>query len=198
MTPKGAPVRPTSARVREALIQILESELEASVFIDLFAGTGAVGLEALSRGAKGAVFVEKHDATRRMLQANLNHALARFTAQAIEAPICKVLNLDVQADRALIPRWVKMAQGIGAENTLLFVDPPYAEAREVVEKLCKRFSFQGKDGTLILELPKEEAKAIVDSICQKFPQWRVDKLREYGQAHVVFLKEEVDAVPDRQ
>lgn len=188
VSPKGAPTRPTSARVREALIQILESELESSVFIDLFAGTGAVGIEALSRGAMGAVFVEKQDTMRRILQTNLNNALARFSAQDLPVPVCKVVNLDVHADRAAIPRWLKMAQAIGAENTLLFVDPPYAQAREVVEKLCERFSFPAS-GTLILELPKEEAKAIVESIEEKFPRWVVEKVREYGQAHLVFLKD---------
>ena len=195
VSPKGAPTRPTSARVREALIQMLEPELDSSVFIDLFAGTGAVGIEALSRGAKGAVFVEKNDASRRILQTNLHNALERFAAQDLATPLCKVLNLDVQTDRASKPRWLQVAKGLGAENTLLFVDPPYAQAREVVTQLCLRFSFQGS-GTLILELPKQEAKAIVDATCARFPRWQVEKLREYGQAHVVFLREDTTAQPD--
>ena len=197
VSPKGTPMRPTSARVREALIQMLEPELEDSVFIDLFAGTGAVGIEALSRGAKGAVFVEKQDSIRRILQANLQTAMERFSAQALPLPLCKVMSLDVQTDRAQVPRWWKVAQGIGADNVLLFVDPPYAQAREVVLQLCQRFSFSATAGTLILELPKADVKAIVAATCEQFPHWRVEKQRDYGQAHVVFLKEDAAARPNK-
>src|SRR5437870_5104997 len=68
--PRGRVTRPTSDRVREALFAML-GELDGARVLDLFAGTGALGIEALSRGAEGAVFVERDAAAARLLHANL-------------------------------------------------------------------------------------------------------------------------------
>jgi len=70
-TPPGRRVRPTADRVREALFSILGSSVEGARVLDAFAGTGALGLEALSRGAHAAVFVESSTATLRVLRGNV-------------------------------------------------------------------------------------------------------------------------------
>ena len=59
ITPEGEATRPTSGRLREALFNICQGEMDEASFLDLFAGSGAMGLEALSRGAREAVFVEQ-------------------------------------------------------------------------------------------------------------------------------------------
>src|SRR5277367_1500668 len=64
-------LRPTSDRLRETLFNVLGASVEDSLFVDLFAGTGAIGVEAISRGARDVVFVESHAATARLLQQNL-------------------------------------------------------------------------------------------------------------------------------
>ena len=69
--PQGLSLRPTPDRVREALFNILGSEVEGAAFLDLYAGTGAVGLEALSRGAATAVLVEKDPAHAGLCRDNL-------------------------------------------------------------------------------------------------------------------------------
>ena len=70
-SPKDLSLRPTPAKVREALFDIIVSSIEGSVFLDLFAGTGAIGIEALSRGAKKVVFVEKELKCIKIIQENL-------------------------------------------------------------------------------------------------------------------------------
>src|SRR5271167_1644486 len=64
-------LRPTSDRLRETLFNVLGPSVEDSLFVDLFAGTGAVGIEALSRGAREAIFAEAHAAAARLIRANL-------------------------------------------------------------------------------------------------------------------------------
>src|SRR5260221_10719553 len=68
---KGLSLRPTSDMLRETLFNILGPRVEASRFLDLFAGTGAIGIEAISRGAGSVVFVEKHSATVRLIRDTL-------------------------------------------------------------------------------------------------------------------------------
>src|SRR5258707_11359435 len=67
----GMEVRPTADRLREALFSILSPRLEGAVFLDAYAGTGSVGIEALSRGAARAVFIEKNQAAMLVLHENL-------------------------------------------------------------------------------------------------------------------------------
>ena len=68
---RGQALRPTSDRLRETLFNILGTDVEGGLFVDLYAGTGAVGIEALSRGAHEVVFIEKHAAAVQLIRANL-------------------------------------------------------------------------------------------------------------------------------
>ncbi len=83
----GLATRPTSDKVKEAVFSILQFELEGRRILDLYAGSGQLGIEALSRGAEHAVFVEQSSAAAKIIAANLNHTrLAdRATIQTIEA-----------------------------------------------------------------------------------------------------------------
>jgi 16S rRNA (guanine966-N2)-methyltransferase len=101
--------RPTSSRAREALFDILQDEVDGSRFLDLFAGSGAVGLEALSRGASRAVFVERDSAA---LEANLS----AFGARPEEH---ELLREDARDAAATLSRR-------GETFDLVFADPPYA------------------------------------------------------------------------
>ncbi|HEX8763875.1 MAG TPA: RsmD family RNA methyltransferase, partial [Candidatus Acidoferrum sp.] len=70
-SPKGLALRPTSDRLRETLFNVLGPSVAGSRFLDLFAGTGAIGLEALSRGANAVVFVENHAPAAVLIRSNL-------------------------------------------------------------------------------------------------------------------------------
>lgn len=108
VAPRGQKTRPTSDRVREALFSMLTSQQDFAGLrvLDLFAGTGALGLEALSRGAQSAVFVEQDRAALRALSHNVG-------ALGVEAQV-RVLALPVE----------KAAARVGAVD-LVFADPPY-------------------------------------------------------------------------
>ena len=113
-TPHGDAVRPTPDRLREALFNILSPRIEDVVFLDAYAGCGSVGIEALSRGARHAIFLEKSRAALRCLEENL-------LALGING------RAEVHVGNA--------APGITHfEADIVFLDPPYP--REVEYSLC--------------------------------------------------------------
>jgi 16S rRNA (guanine966-N2)-methyltransferase len=121
--PRGRGTRPTSERVREALFGML-GELEGARALDLFAGTGALGIEALSRGAAGVVFVERDRAAVATLSENL-------------------ASLGVGGDAAEIRRAEALAALRSARRAketydLLFIDPPYGTTRRASSHLWER------------------------------------------------------------
>lgn len=107
---KGEGTRPTSDKVKGALFNILGPAFAGTAFLDLFAGSGAIGIEALSRGASLAVFVEKGFPAVRVIETNL--ARTGFAAKS------RVLALDVQ-------RALKVLGREGAAFEHIFLDPPY-------------------------------------------------------------------------
>jgi 16S rRNA (guanine966-N2)-methyltransferase len=115
--PPGRGTRPTSDRVREALFSIL-GDVAGLRVIDLFAGSGALGIEALSRGASSALFVERDPRAARVVRANL-------TALDLSAP---VLVRDAVAA-------VEDAMRRGDQYDLAFLDPPYGQAGELGPRL---------------------------------------------------------------
>jgi 16S rRNA (guanine966-N2)-methyltransferase len=108
--PRGRTTRPTSDRVREAIFALLGSVDEATV-LDLFAGTGALGIEALSRGAARAVFVERNARAAGALRENL-------AALALEEPQAQVRQADALAA-------LRTARHRAETYDLVFIDPPY-------------------------------------------------------------------------
>src|SRR5881296_2139751 len=110
-TPSGDAVRPTGDRVREAWFSILQRPLDGARVLDLFAGSGALGLEALSRGAARAVFVDRDRRAVEVLRANLE-ALGVASEEAEVRP--------VSAQRA-----VRDALSRSEAYDLVFLDPPY-------------------------------------------------------------------------
>src|SRR6516225_6518187 len=87
----GLDVRPTPDRIREALFSILAPRIEGAVFVDAYAGTGAVGIEALSRGAARAVFIEHNRAAITVLHANLKSLGAEDSAQVLSGRVKALL-----------------------------------------------------------------------------------------------------------
>ena len=133
---RGMDVRPTSDRLRETLFNVLTAgnpdALEGSVWLDLFAGTGAVGIEALSRGAAKVYFVDQSRQAVNMIRENLN-------SLTIASPAAEVLN---QGCAPAIP--VLNRQGINPDY--IFLDPPYASTdayQQTLQALGQTQSFLG-------------------------------------------------------
>lgn len=126
-SPKGLALRPTSDRLRETLFNVLAERIPGSCFVDVFAGTGAVGIEALSRGAREVTFVENHIPALRLIRLNLQSLEIQSGA--------KVLALD--ALRGL-QRIAANPSAIASPVDIVFLDPPYAagqDYRRVLEYL---------------------------------------------------------------
>lgn len=118
--PRGARTRPTADRVREAVFAMLEPVAGARV-LDLYAGSGALGIEALSRGAASAVFVERDGRALAVLRANLT-AFGLLPGSA-----------EVRGGEALLA--LRRARERGETYDLIFIDPPYEKAPQLVQAL---------------------------------------------------------------
>jgi 16S rRNA (guanine966-N2)-methyltransferase len=137
IAPRGQSVRPTSDFVREALFDILH-DVEGLAVLDLYAGTGAIAIEALSRGAASVVLVEKNRSALSVLRRNLD-------AIAADGERSRVLALDVVAALGALRR-------AGARFDLVFADPPYAVAsRALPDVLAGLGPLLSSDARVVLE-----------------------------------------------
>ena len=118
---KGLSLRPTSDMLRETLFNILGPRVDGSRFLDLFAGTGAIGIEAISRGAANVTFVEKHSATIRLLKENLASLQITSGVQVIPADVTATIT--------------KLSATNATQFDFIFLDPPYAEETKYRETL---------------------------------------------------------------
>ena len=107
-TPEGADTRPTTDRIKETLFNMIQMDVPGSIFLDLFSGSGGIGIEALSRGAKHAYFIENAKAAIACIQENL--AFTKFADKAT------LLKQDASGALSLIAE---------KEVHIIFMDPPY-------------------------------------------------------------------------
>jgi 16S rRNA (guanine966-N2)-methyltransferase len=131
--PAGAGTRPTADRVREALFSILGARVEGARVLDLYAGSGALGIEALSRGAAAATFVERAPAALRVLRGNL-----------------AALGEDAEVVRADALAWLRAAPRRSRQYDLVLLDPPYREAATLGPALGAALPAVLADGALVV------------------------------------------------
>jgi 16S rRNA (guanine966-N2)-methyltransferase len=117
---KGLKLRPTSDRLRQTLFNILGPTIEGATFVDLYAGTGAVGIEALSRGARHVIFVERHAPAAALVRRNLGSLGILAGAE--------VLEMDAL-------RGIEHLEARRVHAQFIFVDPPYAADEEYENSL---------------------------------------------------------------
>ena len=137
VTPSGPHTRPTTDRIKETLFNIIQGDVPGCRFLDLFAGSGGVGIEALSRGAESAVFVDSDSQAIRCVKANLAHTHLDKNAD--------VLAMD--AGRALY----KLAAA-GKRFDVIFVDPPYESDYESILQSISRSGVLDPEGIVIAEM----------------------------------------------
>ncbi len=138
--PKGDQTRPTTSMLRKAVFDILQPKIQGAVFLDLFSGSGAMGIEALSRGAKKAIFIDSHREAIRALKENI--ALLKIEAKAhiIQNDVFKAL--------------VKL-QEMHVVCDIIYADPPYDKSKLYIEllKFFEKSTLPAPEGTLFIESP---------------------------------------------
>jgi 16S rRNA (guanine966-N2)-methyltransferase len=178
--PSGGGTRPMDSRARGALFNILQTEVPGAAVLDLYAGSGSLGLEALSRGATGCVFVDRDRGSVRALDANL----ARTKLDGGEV-------LAYPAGAAL-----KFLRGDAHRFDLIFFDPPFREERaeperaRVIAELASAAELLAPGGCLIWRL--EQRNFHPEELP---PALEVADRREYGRSLLVFLRPRESPAP---
>ena len=136
-TPEGLDTRPTTERVKEALFSAIQFEIEGRRVLDLFAGSGQLGIEALSRGAERAVFVDAGKNAAALVKENLRRSKLTDKAQVVQTDYLSYLS--------------RCREKFG----LIFLDPPYAEKflENALEKIVE-FDILSSGGIIVAERPE--------------------------------------------
>jgi len=164
----GLSTRPTADRIKESLFNIIDPVVKGAKVLDLFAGTGALGIEALSRGAEFAVFIDKTRESISIIKDNLKHTklehLAELYLTDFEAGLCKLSCLNKNYD-------------------IIFLDPPYGQGHELkaIKKIVE-FQLLDKKGIIIVENEKKD-----ELPSELYETIKVDS-RDYGRTAVSFYK----------
>ena len=138
-TPDGLKTRPTADRVKEALFSIIQYDIPTAKVLDLFGGTGQLGIEALSRDAKSAVFVDNREEACRLIRENL-----------------KKTKLDENA-KVICSDYQSFLKNCRDKFDIIFLDPPYAEVfLENSIKLITEIDILQSSGIIVTERPVEK------------------------------------------
>jgi 16S rRNA (guanine966-N2)-methyltransferase len=188
--PPGMSTRPTSDRLRETLFNVLAPRIQDAAFLDLYAGSGAVGLEALSRGAASVVFVERAPAALKVLDGNLARLGigegVRVHRKSVGAFLKSVAGPNPKPDK--IPKPEKNPkQGKSskpAKYEVVFLDPPYEAAED--------YAAQGILTPNAVLIAEHRRKFALD---ERYGSLKRTRLLEQGDASLSFYAIESDATP---
>ena len=167
-TREGRDTRPTTDRCREALFAILQFEVPGASFLDLFSGSGGIGIEALSRGASEAVFVEADAGACACIRENLS--TTGFSARS------RMLRKDVfQA--------IRLLEQEGRSFDIIFLYPPYDHGLEQQTlDLLSTTHLLKKEGWLVIESSSRTEQDLPEEV------FELDKVRDYKITRFTFLK----------
>ena len=165
-SPKRHALRPTQDRIRQVIFSSLAEAVPGARVLDLYAGTGSFGIEALSRGAASATFVEKDAEAAQCIRDNLTHC--HLQGDVLQADVLAFLEKPPRAE----------------PFTLIFADPPYVKSRGSLDDnplLSLLVSFIAQDGLFIWEhYAGQEARNL--------PFWEVIRHKNYGETGLTFLR----------
>lgn len=156
--------RPLSDRAREGLFSSLAADIPDAVCADLYAGTGAIGIEALSRGAESCLFVDSSPAAMRAIQENLQRAHLAERGRVIRARVTEALAREASL------------------FDLVFLDPPYSlEESEIEEALALVADRLDRNGSFVLTRPKDSTDVIP-------LEFRPARLLSYGDSRILVCR----------
>lgn len=158
-TPEGMDIRPTIDRVKEAIFSSIQFELFNSEVLDLFAGTGQIGIEAISRGAKAAVFVDNSRKSLEVVKKNLE--ITNFTSKST------IINMN----------GIDYAHTTDKKFDFIFLDPPYNKGilLEILPVLSDNLTMEGQ---IICEYEKNL------DLPEKISKLRLKKTQKYGKIKI--------------
>lgn len=170
--PKGHEVRPILARMRKSLFDILRPDLPGALFLDLFAGTGMVGIEALSNGAARAVFVDASGASLKMISTNLSALGFADRSETVKADVAQ--SLRVLSGRVF---------------DIIFLGPPYKDGQgtplalssPALERVAEA-GLAGPGTRVVLQRHEKESLSGTEAT------WEVLREKEYGDTRMTFLR----------
>ena len=166
---RSSAIRPTSDRVREALFSALGAAVPGARVLDLYAGSGALGIEALSRGAAGAVFVDSDREAVGAIRANLALTGTEDRASVVRSPVSGFLAAGRAAGRQDL-------------FDLVFLDPPYAQGPPVKDlEALVAGGFLEAGAWVVLETRGPDVPAAVEGL-------EVVSRRRYGDTTLIFLR----------
>jgi len=179
---RGTTIRPTADRLREAIFNILSPDIRGAVVLDLFAGTGALGIEALSRGAKISVFIDKDKEALSLIKKNISLCGLDKRSKIVRQDITRSsfykgdILMNVLND---FPCPEVNRKGFN----LIFLDPPYGLdlVRPSLQGLST-ISVLAKNANLIIE------HSCLEPIPDEMPEYNISDQRRYGKTLVTFLK----------
>lgn len=167
-TLEGDSTRPTLDRVKESIFNIIQSDIKDSIFLDLFAGSGAIGLEAASRGAKKVILCDK----------------SKDAMQIIKKNIMKT-HLENEVETYLLDFRVLLKDKLNEKLDIVYIDPPY-ESDFVIQavNIILENDLITKDSLILIETDRKDE---IEKKLKKVDLRIVDK-RKYGRAEIFFLK----------
>ncbi len=166
----GLNTRPTLDRVKESLFNILQYEIQDAIILDLFAGSGALSLEALSRGAKRAILCDSSFEAINIIKKNIQKTKTEE----------KITILHMHYEKAL-----EKLKTEKEKVKIVFLDPPYdSNFAQVAAKKIIEFDLLEEDGVIIIETDQKD-KVIKDTDDQLF---EIYDIRKYGRVDLLFLK----------
>ena len=181
IAPRGLATRPTTDRVREALFSVLSS-VEGARVLDLYAGTGALGIEALSRGAASAVFVESARPAAAALRENLTSLGLQNKARVITDPVARAVARLAHSAGAPSPGGLTHDTSEGpARFDLVFADPPYDDVDEALVALESLVPVLDPAARIVLEHSSRRPPAAMSEALT------LVRTRTYGDTALAFL-----------
>lgn len=169
IAPEGKDTRPTTDRIKETLFNMIQDEVPGSMFLDLFSGSGGIGIEALSRGAKKAYLVEFGREPLKCIRANLEKT--RLTEEAVVLPV-------------EVTYGISKLEAMGQTFDIIYADPPYN--KEFEPKIVDLLAHSGivKEDTLVII--ESALRTEVDYVDESF--YEIEKVKEYKTNKHVFLR----------
>ena len=167
-TLEGETTRPTLDRVKESLFNIIQNKIQDSIFLDLFSGSGAIGLEAVSRGAKKSILCDRSKDAIKIIKNNTQKTHLENKVEIFNKDFKELLKSDIK------------------KIDIVYIDPPY-KTDYIFEslKMITENNILKEDGLIILETDEK------DRILKRIDKSKLELIdqRKYGRAHLIFLKE---------